>query len=471
MIGSSINLKNFLYDHQLCQKLGFILVLYLFSLAVTNTHGHETSHEHHEDPEIESQVERIQADVLTAIAGITGDSSTDRDIAKWLSAVKQGMKNDTAWVRLGNSLMQKVRETGDQAHYGQAEFSYRQALAIRPKDIGATIGIAWVYGGLHQFERSIEWANKVLELDPKNPDAHGLIGDAAVEFGDYNTAFEHYQEMLDCRPDLSSYSRAAHLMYLTGDLQKATWLMRKAINAGGPYAENTAWCRAQLAVMLLNTGAHAIAERELEQAIKTAPNNYYVLDATGKIKSAQKDYDTAIEYYKKAIEVTPNPKTIIALGDLYLLTSEKEKAEEQFKLVETHQAHSHDMGSHEHHGNTFLARFYADHDRNLPEALKEAEAAYRNSKNVFVTDTLAWCYYKNGRYEEARKVIQKALRWQTPDANILFHAGMIYAKLSKHTVAQKYLYQALSLNPNFHPVYSSVAVETLKQLRKERVKG
>ena len=122
-----------------------------------------------------------------------------------------------------------------------------------------------------------------------------------------------------------------------------------------------------------------------------------------------------------------------------------------------------------HHGNIILAQFYADHNRNLPEALKEAEAAYSNFKNVFATDTLAWCYYKNGRYKEARNAIKLALRWNTPDAGILFHAGMIYMKLSNPAMAQKYLYhRALSLNPNFHPIHAVEAAATLKELSEKR---
>ena len=463
-----IKLKNLLYHNTLYSKLGFIFVVYLFCLGAIKLYGHEAAHVQHERSKVASRAEKTEKNVLTAITEVIGDSSTDHVIAKWLSIIKQGTKNDTAWVHLGNALMQKVRETGDETQYRQAEYAYRQALAVRPKNVAATIGIAWVNGGLHRFGQSIEWAEKALDLDPQNPDAHGLIADAKVEFGDYEAAKEHIQKMLDNRPDLSSYSRAAHLLFLTGDVQKATWLMRMAIDAGGPYAENTAWCRAQLAMMLWNTGALSLAEQELDRALKTAPNNYYVLDAIGKIKSAQKDYDTAIDYYTKAIIVTPNPKTLIALGDLYIIKGEREKADEQFRRVV--KQHSHE-GAHVHHGNILLARFYADHDRKLPEALKEAETVYMNYKNVFVTDTLAWCYYKNGRYEEARQAIQKALRWQTPDANIFFHAGMIYAKLSEYAVAQKYLYQALSLNPNFHPVYSTVAADTLKRLSGKRLKS
>jgi len=41
---------------------------------------------------------------------------------------------------------------------------------------------------------------------------------------------------------------------------------------------------------------------------------------------------------------------------------------------------------------------------------------------------------------------------------------MIYAKEGDHQTAQKYLYEALSLNPTFHPVFAPAAVDTLKEL-------
>jgi tetratricopeptide (TPR) repeat protein len=114
-------------------------------------------------------------------------------------------------------------------------------------------------------------------------------------------------------------------------------------------------------------------------------------------------------------------------------------------------------------GDAALAQFYADHDRNLAEALTLAEEEYKTRKNVFVADTLAWCYYKNGRYREAKRAIAKALSKNTPEALFLFHAGMIDAKLGDVASAQRYLYQAQSLNPNFSLVYAPIAVDMLQQ--------
>ena len=103
-------------------------------------------------------------------------------------------------------------------------------------------------------------------------------------------------------------------------------------------------------------------------------------------------------------------------------------------------------------GDVQLARFLADRDR-LPEALAIAEAEYKRRPNVFVADALAWSYYKNGSVCGCPATDRQGARPADPDANILFHAGMIYAKLGDRATAQNLLYQALSLNPDFHPIF------------------
>ncbi len=401
------------------------------------------------------------AAVLATIPRSTQHSPTDRLVAIMTEKVQQDEQSADAWVNLGDALMQKARETMDVDYYNRAEAAYKKSLELNPKSVSALNGMAWVTGCRHEFEQSIDWANKAIALDPQNQFAYGLIGDADVEMGDYDAAYKHYQKMLDIRPDLSSYSRGAHLLFLMGNTRKAAWLMQKAIKAGAPHAENTAWCRAQLALMLWNNGALLPAEQVLQKALKETPNNYHLLVAMGKMKASRKKYDEAIDYYKKAIAIAPQHEAVVALGDLYALTGKKDEAEKQFALLEEiHQLNK----ANGVRGDVLMARFYADHDRHLAEALKTAEEEYKTRPNVFAADTLAWCYYKNGRIEDAKKLIKKALSHRTPDANFLFHAGMIYAKSGDRVTAQKCLYQALSLNPNFHPVHAKVAADTLKEL-------
>lgn len=401
------------------------------------------------------------AEIPLLHAPTPSSSRTDHAIDAWTSKVQHNAQDDYAWVQLGDAWMQKARETVDASYYGRAEGAFRQALALRPTHVEALTGLAWVYGARHEFEQSIAWARQAVAIDPQHQPVYGLLGDAALELGEYEDAFVHYQKMLDLRPDLSSYSRAAQLLFLTGDTRHAMALMQKAIAAGAPYAENTAWCRAQLALMLWHTGALLPAQQVLQTGLAQMPDNYHLLVAMGKVKASQQEYDAALAYYQRASAIAPQPEAVVAIGDLYALLGQDDAAEKHYALLEVIQHINQANGI---RGDVVMARFYADHDRQVSTALAEAEAVYKTRKNIFMADTLAWCYYKNGRYAEARKAIKHALSQKTPDAMIFFHAGMIAAKLEDRPTAQKYLYQALSLNANFHPVYASVAADTLQQL-------
>jgi Tfp pilus assembly protein PilF len=95
-----------------------------------------------------------------------------------------------------------------------------------------------------------------------------------------------------------------------------------------------------------------------------------------------------------------------------------------------------------------MAKFYADHDRNLVEALRLAEQR-KLTRNVLEADILAWVYFKSGDLPGARDAIKRALSHDTPDAEMHYHAGMIAAASDDRGAAQKELGKALSLNPKF----------------------
>lgn len=181
----------------------------------------------------------------------------------------------------------------------------------------------------------------------------------------------------------------------------------------------------------------------------------------GKVQAALNNLPAAIAAYEQAIAIAPEHATLVALGDLYQVSGYSAKAQAQYARVEALHRENHAAADTSH--NFPMAQFYADHDRNLIEALRLAEEC-KTTKNVFEADILAWTYYKNGQLELAKAAITRALSQKTPDANMLFHAGMIHAKLGDRVTAQAYLYQALNLNSNFSPINAPIAAQMLQQL-------
>jgi tetratricopeptide (TPR) repeat protein len=184
-----------------------------------------------------------------------------------------------------------------------------------------------------------------------------------------------------------------------------------------------------------------------------------VLFIASRIHAAKQDYPKAIALCEKSAAITPNHDALAALATLYQVSGDEEKAKRQFdRVLAYHKAHSHGGHVHTHgEGNAQLARFLADHDRDPKLALKEARAAYATYKNIATTDTLAWCLLKAGQPEEAKKMIQRAMKWQTPDAELHFHAGMIERALKNEEAAKRHFSRALSMNPAFHPVHAKQA--------------
>lgn len=401
------------------------------------------------------------ADVtLAAIPASSTSTAADHGIAKWAGLLKQNPNDDKVWVRLGDTLMQKPRETADPRYYACAEQVYRQALARNPHSADAMAGLAWVASDRNQYGKSAEWASKAVALDPQNNTAYGLLGDDDAALGHYDDAYAHYQKMLDIRPDIASYSRGARLLYQDGNSRKALWLMAKAVQTGSPYAENTAWCRVQFAQMLFDQGALLPAEQTVQAVLKATPNNAAALSEMGKFKAARGNFPAAIALLQKSTALAPDTDTLTLLGDLYALSGSKAEAEKQYAQVESLYKKDTDAGIDDH---MQIARFDADHDRNLPDALQMAEQN-KTSQNINDADTLAWCLYKNGQEEAAKAAVQAALARRTPEAEMLFHAGMIYAKAGDRVTGGKCLSHALSLNPYFNLRDAKIAADTLKQL-------
>jgi tetratricopeptide (TPR) repeat protein len=391
-------------------------------------------------------------------------SKTGKFLAAALLKIRTSPNESKNWIGAGDAFAQLQRETEETRYYDAAEAVYTEALRLTPGSTTALTGMAWVTGGRHHFDKSIEWGNQALAVDPQCVEALGILGDAALELGEYDMAFDHYQKMMDLRPDLSSWSRGAHLLWVTGETSKSMALMEQAIRAGAPFAENTAWCRIRMATMLFHEGAIPDAEDHIRPLLEAGSGNSHLLLLAARIASAKQDYPLAEKYYRTLLQSGPNQQAYSGLGDLMIIGGKPEDAEKIYQTVESlHSAHLKD-GVHDH---GFMAKFLADNDRNLIEALRMSEE-HKLTKNVHEADTLAWVYYKNGMLPQANVAMKRALIHNTPDPEMHYHAGMIAAACGEFVSAKNHLEKALAMNPNFSLIQGPLAVKALQQLESRK---
>ena len=159
----------------------------------------------------------------------------------------------------------------------------------------------------------------------------------------------------------------------------------------------------------------------------------------------------------------PLPQYLTALGDLRESTGDKSGAKEEYDLVlyiyQVFEAGGVNV-------NIEKAAYLADHSDDAMQAVALAEEAARGRDDVHTLDTLAWAYYKAGRYQEALQSEQRAMRLGTQNALFYFHLGMIQDKLGVEADARADVEKALQINPNFSVQYSKAAEEFVRKSRK-----
>jgi tetratricopeptide (TPR) repeat protein len=364
---------------------------------------------------------------------------------------------------LAGEYLQRARETGDVADYQRAETAATRSLDIIPDDnYAGLVLLASVRYVQHDYAAVEALARRAIPLKPAGPDAFGLLADAQVGAGNYAAAAETLTTMRDLDGGLASLSRLANLAFLTGDRINAVAYWQQTIEAGEGFpVENQAWARVQLGVTYFALGDYDAAIEQHQAALELFPNYVHALAGLGQAQAAKQDWDAAVAAYERAVALQPLPQYVTALGDVYAAAGRLDAAEAQYALVDAIAALYRDAGI-----NTDLqiAAFYVDHDRDLPEALAMAQAAYDQAPNPYAADALAWALYKNGRPAEADPYAQQALATGALEAPFYYHAALIRQALGDESTARDLLTQALDLNPRFSPLHTPDALTRLATL-------
>ena len=400
-------------------------------------------------------------------------TGTEHSIRSAQAAVARSPKDANAYASLGAAYFQHARETGDVSDYQLAEESLLKSLDLVSADFSADTALstmAEVCMGEHRFADAITYAQKALSLGTGDVSPFAIIGDAYADMGAYDKAAIAYDRLtprdmtLSPRAAYARDSRLSYLKFISGDTAAAIGLMNKAVAEGIEAqlpSENLAWLYYELGEFFTQAGDAASADAAYIAALNTHPGDYRALAALGKLRANNGRYAEAILLYQKAIAVVPMPIFISELGDLYAESGNQAEAQKQYQLVQYIGLLGHiNQVLH----NRDLALFYADHDMKLSEALDLARKELEVRQDVYTWDALAWALYKNGKFAEASEASDKALKYKTRDALLLFHAGMIAERMGQPEQARNEFKQALQINPHFNLLYADAAQQRLTLL-------
>jgi len=374
------------------------------------------------------------------LGSLDGNEPIDEEIARQQTLVRNG--STSGLERLGWTFVKKARLTFDGSYYNLAEQCAQCMEANGARGPDALLLRAHALQSLHRFSEAETTARELVSTRER-PFDYGVLGDVLIDQGKVREGAAAYQKMIDLRPDLQSYARAAHVRGLTGDLNGAIELMRLAVSGSSPHdPEAAAWAYTRLSLYRLQQGATKQALKSCSAGLALQPDYAPALLARGRILLALHRPADAVVELERAAKLNPLPEYQWALADALALTGDRDRAREvESQIIK--------RGTTEDPRATSL--FLATRGENIEQAVHLAQQELTNRRDVFTHDALAWALAMAGRPTEAELHATHALSEGTIDARLFLHAGIIAALNNDIAQAKRRLQQASAIQQMLLP--------------------
>jgi tetratricopeptide (TPR) repeat protein len=244
--------------------------------------------------------------------------------------------------------------------------------------------------------------------------------------------------MMNLKPDLRAYARAAHMRWLKGDLAGAIEAMQFAVGAASPQdAESAAWVNTRLACYHFQAGRFEEAEQRCAFALSLQTNYPPALLLKGRMLLAKDESREAVDPLQNAAKLNPLPEYQWVLAEALRAAGREEEASRIEAQLRQHGA-SGDPRT--------LALFLSTRHESPETALQLAQAELDSRSDVFTHDALAWSLAAAGKLSEAHSEMQRALAEGTEDGRLFFHAAVIASKTGHTADTDRWLRKANELS-------------------------
>jgi tetratricopeptide (TPR) repeat protein len=240
-----------------------------------------------------------------------------------------------AGVALAGALLRKARVSSDARCAIEAEHVLRDVLRRVPGEYSALKLLGAVYLSQHRFRDAIDAAARAKAIRANDAWHDGVLGDAYLELGEYDRAFDAFDSMVRRRPDAASYARVAYALELQGRLREALAQMRRAAEAtGAGDPESLAWHYAQLGNLHFQMGDLDSAAREYGRANYVFPGHPYARVGLARVAAARGDLVAALGRYRELFNEAPTPELAAAIGDLLYAQGHRAAAMSMYERAE-----------------------------------------------------------------------------------------------------------------------------------------
>jgi tetratricopeptide (TPR) repeat protein len=274
------------------------------------------------------------------------------------------------------------------------------------KDPVRLVALANLFRAVKQPERARELCEAALHAQPQFDRARLLSAALYEEASNPAAAVGEYRKVPISSKDFpDALRRLADLLRPQGRLAEVVKLAEDAVSKR-PQDDDLVVITADLEE---KRGDPARGIKRLEAAVAARPKSETLLYGLGSAVDRAGDWRRGIEIMRRVLAL--NPKNASALN--------------------------------------FIGYSYSEHGVELSQAERMLRQAIGLSPgNGYIVDSLGWCLFKQGKPQEALRVLQEADRLTPGEAEILRHLGDVYVALKDRVHAADHYRRALKGSPD-----------------------
>ena len=302
----------------------------------------------------------------------------------------------------------------------------RSTNLINQAQISANIGQAYLKQ--KQYQKSIQYYQKSIGLDPKSAISYNGIGIAYAMLKRYDLAITNQKKSIEIQPDLAEAQAALGLIYLR---QNKLNLALSAYQKSVELKPNLADAQQQIGLIHLGQKSYIQAELSFRKALEIdslSADNYHNL---GLSLAYQDKMKAAIDVYLQAIKLRPDSE-IEALAESHFLLAEAYNQSSDEKAAEKYYLQAVKINDRLAKAFHAIAQLYGSKKVNLEKAIQQAKRAVKlEPKNAIYYNTLALLHYLLKQYDFAQSAIQMALKLDPDNQSYQMGFKQIRSKMVK----------------------------------------
>ena len=177
----------------------------------------------------------------------------------------------------------------------------KKIRSVKADDVFAAYMLSMLYLDDGQIDVARQIASELRTAHPGHPAGYRIEGIALYLTGDYPAAIQNLQKSINGMPDLAGFYFVGLANYRVGQYEKALSGFQKALDKSPDHDQS----RLMVAQTLFKQGRNEDCIREAQLVLKRDSANANAYNILASAYMVQGNYDLAMEYIDKAVQINP----------------------------------------------------------------------------------------------------------------------------------------------------------------------